>query len=159
MSSAPKSLAECFVQLLKTGKVMNLNILANSIETLVGKKFLILAVDGNEDNLVLLTYFLESFDYQLITANNGAKALALAKEYLPDLILLEIVLPDINGLEIVTKLKQNEFTCQVPIIAVTGLAREEDRERIFRSGCDAYLCKPYLLTDLASIISNCLTKI
>lgn len=138
---------------------MDLNLLANSIQTFVGKKFLILAVDGNEDNLILMTYFLESFDYQLITAKNGEEALSLAREHLPNLILLEIVLPDIDGLEIVTKLKQNELTSQIPIIAVTGLANKEDREQILRSGCDAYLGKPYLLNDLASIISNYLKKI
>lgn len=133
---------------------MYLNLLANSIQTFIDKKFLILAVDGNEDNLILITYFLESFDYQLVTATNGEEALSLAKEYLPNLILLEIVLPDINGLEIVAKLKQNELTSQIPIIAVTGLVKKEDREQIFRSGCDAYLAKPYLLNDLADIISN-----
>jgi two-component system, cell cycle response regulator DivK len=159
MSSAPRSLEECFVQLLKEDKAMNLNLLANSIQTLVGKKFLILAIDGNEDNLILITYFLESFDYQIVTAKNGEQALSLAKEYLPDLILLEIILPDISGLEVVTKLKQTKFTCQIPIIAVTGLAREEDQEQILRSGCDAYLCKPYLLNDLANVISNYLKKI
>jgi two-component system, cell cycle response regulator DivK len=138
---------------------MSLIFLTNSIKTFVGKKFLILAVDGNEDNLILITYFLESFDYQLITAKNGKEALSLAREYLPNLILLEIVLPDIDGFEVVAKLKQNVITSQIPIIAVTGLARKEDREQIFRSGCDAYLSKPYLLNDLADTISNYLKKI
>lgn len=138
---------------------MSLIFLTNSIKTFVGKKFLILAVDGNEDNLILITYFLESFDYQLVTAKNGKEALSLAREYLPNLILLEIVLPDINGFEVVTKLKQNALTSQIPIIAVTGLVKKEDREQIFRSGCDAYLSKPYLLNDLADMISNYLKKI
>ncbi|MGL6339351.1 MAG: response regulator [Waterburya sp.] len=138
---------------------MSLIFLTNSIKTFVGKKFLILAVDGNEDNLILITYFLESFDYQLVTAKNGKEALSLAREYLPNLILLEIVLPDIDGFEVVAKLKQNVITSQIPIIAVTGLARKEDREQIFRSGCDAYLSKPYLLNDLADMINNYLKKI
>lgn len=138
---------------------MDLNLLANSIQTFVDNKFLILAVDGNEDNLILITYFLDFFDYQLITAKNGEEALSLAKEYLPDLILLEIVLPDIDGLKVVAELKRNQLTSQIPIIAVTGLARKKDREQIFRSGCDSYICKPYLLNDLANIISNYLKKI
>jgi len=140
-------------------KAMNLNILANSIQTSINKKFLILAVDSNEDNLILITYFLESFAYQSITAKNGEEALSLATKYLPNLILLEIVLPDINGFEVVAKLKQNELTSQIPIIAVTGLVKKEDQEQIFRSGCDAYLGKPYLLSDLANIISNYLKQI
>jgi two-component system, cell cycle response regulator DivK len=102
-------------------KVMDLNILTNSIQTSIGEKFLILAVDENEDNLMLMTYFFESFAYRIITARNGEEALSLAREYLPDLILLEIVLPDINGLEIVINLKQNEITNRIPIIAVTQL--------------------------------------
>lgn len=141
------------------GQSMYLNILAHCIPTSIEKNFLILAVDGNQDNLLLITYFLESFRYQLITAKNGEEALCLAREYLPDLILLEIVLPDISGLEIVTKLKQDKLTNPIPIIAVTGLARKEDRERIFQAGCDAYLCKPYLLGDLADIISSYLRRI
>jgi two-component system cell cycle response regulator DivK len=140
-------------------KAMNLNILANSIQTSINKKFLILAVDSNEDNLILITYFLESFAYQSITAKNGEEALSLATKYLPNLILLEIVLPDINGFEVVAKLKQNELTSQIPIIAVTGLVKKEDQEQIFCSGCDAYLGKPYLLSDLANIISNYLKQI
>lgn len=141
-----------------SGQSMNLNIFRYSIQTSIEKKFLILAVDENQDNLVLLTYFLESFPYKLITAKNGEEALCLAKKYLPNLILLEIVLPDINGLELVAKLKQDNLTSQIPIIAVTGLARKEDRERIFQAGCDAYLCKPYILGDLSDIISHYLGK-
>jgi two-component system, cell cycle response regulator DivK len=159
ISSAAKPLEECFVQLIVMDKAMNLNILANSIQTSVNKKFLILAIDSNEDNLILITYFLESFGYRLITAKNGAEAISLAKEHSPNLILLEIILPDINGFEVVAELKQNELTNQVPIIAVTGLVKKEDREQVFLSGCDAYLGKPYLLDDLANIISNYLKKI
>jgi len=142
-----------------SGQSMNLNILANSIQASIEQKFLILAVDPNEDNLMLIAYFLESFACQLITANNGEEALSLVKEYLPDLILLEIVLPDVNGLEVVAQLKQDKLTNQIPIIAVTGLARTEDRERIFQAGCDDYLGKPYMLNDLANIISNYLKRI
>ncbi|MFM2314910.1 MAG: hypothetical protein RLZZ04_4186 [Cyanobacteriota bacterium] len=138
---------------------MNLNMLANSIQTIIEKKSLILAIDGDEDNLMLITCFLELLTYQLITASHGSEALSLARKCLPDLILLEIVLPDINGLEVVAKLKRNELTKQIPIIAVTELVREEDREQIFRAGCDAYLGKPYLLNDLASVVSNYLRKI
>jgi two-component system, cell cycle response regulator DivK len=155
-SSAVKPLEESFVQLIVMDKAMNLNILANSIQTSINEKSLILAVDSNEDNLILITYFLESFACQLITAKNGEEALFLATKYLPNLILLEIVLPDINGLEVVAKLKQNELTSQIPIIAVTGLVKIGDREQILRSGCDAYLGKPYLLNDLANVISNLL---
>jgi CheY-like chemotaxis protein len=144
---------------LYSGQSMDLNILVNSIKASSGNKFLILAVDGHIDNLVLVSYFLESCGYQVITANHGGDALALAKEYVPDLILLEVVLPDTDGLKLVTLFKQNKLTSQIPIIAVTGLAAEEDRNRIFQVGCDAYLCKPYILDDLAKTVASYLKKI
>ena len=113
---------------------------------------LILAVDDHEDNLVLLREVLSSFDCKTMTASTGENAIALAAKYLPNLILLDIMLPDCNGVEVVDRLRINQETNNIPIVAVTALAREEDRDRLLLAGCDDYICKPYLLEDLEAII-------
>lgn len=117
-------------------------------------KALILAVDGNEDNLLLMSHLLEySTSCVLLTASSGSQALSMAKNYLPDLILLELDLPDMDGMEIVRELKENGKTNKIPLIAVTSLAAKQDKEDIIKAGCDRYLSKPYLLEDLEKIVS------
>jgi CheY-like chemotaxis protein len=68
-------------------------------------------------------------------------------------------LPDINGIELVTRLKQDEFTSKIPIVAVTALARMQDREQILQAGCEDYLSKPYMLNELENIICYYCQKI
>lgn len=115
---------------------------------------LILAVDDDEDNLLLLTEILTPVDCIVITATDGQQALKLAKERQPALILLDVMLPDISGIKVVQQLKQNSLTMNIPVVAVTALARVEDRDRLFLAGCDAYVSKPYMLEDLESLISR-----
>ncbi|WP_235355254.1 response regulator [Aliterella atlantica] len=116
------------------------------------KQSTVLAVDDNEDNLMLLTEVLKVFDCALLTATHGQMALMLAHSCHPDLILLDVMLPDINGEEVVHYLKGNPQTEDIPVIAVTALAREEDRDRLLRAGCIDYVSKPYMLEDLESRI-------
>ena len=113
---------------------------------------LVLAVDDDEDNLLLLTEVLTPLSCSVITATYGQQALNLALEQQPALILLDVMLPDISGIEIVRKLKQNPQTMTIPVIAVTALARIEDRDRLFLAGCDDYVSKPYMLDDLEAVI-------
>jgi len=117
-------------------------------------KPVILAVDDDEDNLLLMTHALELFGYSSISTVNGETALFVAQNYRTNLILLDIVLPGLNGVEFVQRLKQNSQTQAIPVIAVTGLARVEDREQILQVGCHAYLSKPYTFEDLQAAI-NC----
>lgn len=119
----------------------------------VSKQPLILAVDDQEDNLVLLMEILKPFGCKVIPAADGESSIALAQNYLPDLILLDVMLPDIHGIEVVTRLRKNPHTKDIPIIAVTGLARDEDRDRLLGVGCNDYICKPYMLQEFEALIS------
>ena len=120
---------------------------------------LILAVDDDEDNLVLLTEVLEAMKCSVISATHGQTALKLAQNCHPDLILLDVMLPDVNGLEVVHHLRQNPQTMTVPVIAVTAMARAEDRERVLSAGCDNYISKPYMLDDLEVLVRSYLDQI
>lgn len=114
----------------------------------------ILAVDDDEDNLLLLTEVLEPMSCSFMTATHGQAALSLAQDYQPDLILLDVMLPDFNGTEVIRHLRENPKTRMIPIVAVTALARAEDRERLLLAGCDDYISKPYMLDDLEALISH-----
>lgn len=133
-----------------------MEVLTKSIE-ITAKQARILAVDDNEDNLLLLSEVLNIFDCSLITTTHGQKALLLAQTYNPDLILLDVMLPDLNGVEVVRHLKQNKTTKHIPVIAVTALARKEDRDRLLAAGCCEYITKPYMLEDLEALVRCYLT--
>jgi CheY-like chemotaxis protein len=135
-----------------------LEVLAKSVET-TAKQTRILAVDDNEDNLLLLSEVLNVFDCSLLTATSGQVALIIAQAYNPDLILLDVMLPDLNGVEVVLHLKHNPITENIPVIAVTALAREEDRDRLLAAGCSGYISKPYMIEDLEAIVRRALGKI
>ncbi|MGH8001119.1 MAG: response regulator [Brasilonema sp.] len=119
---------------------------------------LILAVEDNEDNLLLLSYALESLGCKLICQKDCSTTLLVAKEYQPDLILLDILLPGVSGIDIVRSLKQEPLTSQIAAIAVTALASAEDRERILSAGFNDYISKPYMIEDLESLVRGYLCK-
>lgn len=122
------------------------------------KQPLILAVDDDEDNLFLLTEVLRPLSCLSITATRGEAALLLARDCQPDLILLDVMLPDFNGMEVVQRLRRDPKTRNIPVIAVTALARTEDRESLLLEGCDDYISKPYMLSDLEDIIRRYLNR-
>lgn len=109
---------------------------------------IILAVEDEIDNLLLICHTLIFLQFNFITATKGETALELATKYDVDLVLLDLVLPDTSGFELASRLRQNELTREMPIIAVSGLAKEEDRDRALSLGCNDYLTKPYLIEDL-----------
>ena len=113
---------------------------------------LILAVDDDEDNLLLLSYTLEPLNCSVITAVDGQTALNKARSEQPDLILLDIMLYPIDGIQIVSELKQDPNTKDIPVVAVTALARADDRDRILMAGCNDYISKPYMLDEMEAII-------
>ena len=115
---------------------------------------LILAVDDDEDNLLLLTEVITPLECIVITATDGQQALELATRRQPALILLDAMLPDISGIEVVQQLKQSPQTMNIPVVAVTALARQEDRDRLLLAGCNDYISKPYMLDDLEAIIHH-----
>lgn len=122
------------------------------------KQPIILAVDDDDDSLFLLTEVLRPLSCLSITATRGEAALLLAQDCQPDLILLDVMLPDFNGTEVVQRLRQNPRTRNIPVIAVTALARTEDRESLLLEGCDGYISKPYMLSDLEDIICRYLNR-
>jgi two-component system cell cycle response regulator DivK len=105
----------------------------------------ILIVEDNELNMKLLNDVLEAYGYEVIQAREGRTALPLASQHQPDLILMDIQLPDISGLEAVRQLKEDEATRTIPIIAVTAFAMAGDERKTLESGCDAYVAKPIML--------------
>jgi two-component system cell cycle response regulator DivK len=105
----------------------------------------ILIVEDNELNMKLLNDVLEAYGYEVIQAREGRTALPLASQHQPDLILMDIQLPDISGLEAVRQLKEDEATRAIPIIAVTAFAMAGDERKTLESGCDAYVAKPIML--------------
>ena len=102
----------------------------------------ILIVEDNVTNMKLSTFLLESADYTVLAATNAESGLTLAREARPDLILMDIQLPGMDGLEATTLLKADEATRRIPVIALTALAMKGDEERILAAGCDGYIAKP-----------------
>ena len=125
--------------------------------SIAAKQPLVLVVDDNEDNLLLLTFLLEQLGCELLTAADGKTALDLAKSYKPTLILLDMMLPDLDGMEVCSRLRQNPLTTNIPVIAVTAMARQEDRERILKAGCNEYVIKPYAVDELEMLLHRYLS--
>lgn len=136
---------------------MDMEITRTNDAQTVPQRPLVLAVDDNEDNLNLINFTLDLFGFAFISAPDGETTLELARSYQPDLILLDIMLPDLDGVELIGMLKQDSRTKEIPIIAVTALARAEDQERILAAGCNEYISKPYMVEDLEALIRRYLT--
>lgn len=119
---------------------------------------LVLAVDDNEDNLQLLTQLLMLCQCSFVTATNGTTTILQARNSQPDLILLDMMLPDISGIEVTACLKQDPQTKDIPIVAVTAMARVEDQESFRLSGCIDCVTKPYDIDILEAIINKYLFK-
>ena len=109
---------------------------------------IILVVEDDEDNLLFISHALIFLNHNFITADKGQDALDLATKYEIDLVLLDLVLPDKTGFEVVSLLKQDKLTKYMPIIAISALVKKQDIERALAVGCDDYLSKPYLIDDL-----------
>jgi len=102
----------------------------------------VLIVEDNELNMKLFNDLLVAHGYKTIQTRNGFEALELARKHRPDLILMDIQLPEVSGLEVTRWLKDDDTLCQIPIIAVTAFAMRGDEERIRSGGCEAYISKP-----------------
>ncbi len=102
----------------------------------------ILIVEDNEQNLYLETFILQKNGHEIIQARTGEAAIALAAQTTPDLILLDIQLPGMDGYTVAEELRKNPSITNIPIIAVTSYAMTGDRERILEAGCTSYIEKP-----------------
>ncbi|MET0085445.1 MAG: response regulator [Sedimenticola sp.] len=101
-----------------------------------------LVIEDNEDNQIVISMLLESAGYSVITADTGESGYRIAVEQQPDFILLDIQLPDIDGTEVLRKLRLDSSTRDIPVIAVTSYAMAGDRERLLSAGCNGYMEKP-----------------
>lgn len=120
----------------------------------IAKKPVILIVDDDDDNLLLLSYAMDELGYESVTGQSGTDAIRLAVQYQPCLILLDILLPDLNGISVLQKLRQQPRTSHVPVIAVTALVRKTDRAKLSNAGFSGYLAKPYMIDDLDTVVSQ-----
>ena len=114
----------------------------------------ILIVEDNPVSLTLLKQLLKAHGYEVLGTPEGLQALDLAREEQPDLILMDIRLPDISGFEVTRLLKQDQRTKTIPIIAVTALASPEYEKKGLESGCDAYIPKPITLGNFLRTIES-----
>jgi two-component system, cell cycle response regulator DivK len=118
----------------------------------------ILIVEDNATNMKLSTFLLESADYTVLAATNAETGLTLARTERPDLILMDIHLPGMDGLEATALLKADEKTRGIPVIALTALAMKGDEERILAAGCDGYIAKPLDYKDFLAAIKAKLAR-
>ncbi len=102
----------------------------------------VLIVEDNELNMKLFHDLLEAHGYNTLQARTGHEALELAREHHPDLVLMDIQLPEVSGLEVTRWIKEDDDLSDIPIIAVTAFAMKGDEERIRAGGCEDYLAKP-----------------
>jgi CheY-like chemotaxis protein len=117
----------------------------------------ILLVEDNEMNRDMLSRRLQRKGYSVVTAHDGEQGNSLACSEMPDLILMDISLPMMNGWEVTRLLKNNESTQHIPIIALTAHAWVTDRDKAFEAGCDDYDTKPIEFGRLSEKIENLLT--
>jgi two-component system cell cycle response regulator DivK len=102
----------------------------------------VLIVEDNELNMKLFSDLLEAHGYATLKTSNGIEAMELARSDHPDLIIMDIQLPEVSGLEVTRWLKADDDLKSIPVIAVTAFAMKGDEERIREGGCEAYLSKP-----------------
>ncbi len=102
----------------------------------------ILVIEDNEQNMYLVNFILEKHGYQIIQASDGKKGVSQARQQKPDLILLDIQLPVMDGYAVARELRKIEMLAKIPIVAVTSYAMSGDRERALAAGCTGYIEKP-----------------
>jgi two-component system cell cycle response regulator DivK len=114
----------------------------------------VLIVEDNELNMKLFNDLLEANGYDTIQTRNGVEAVGLAREHKPDLILMDIQLPEVSGLQVTAWLKDDEELKHIPVIAVTAFAMKGDEEKIRQGGCEAYLSKPISVSKFVETVRN-----
>jgi CheY-like chemotaxis protein len=116
---------------------------------------LIWVIEDHEDSLTLISFILDDLcDGKVVGFSHGQAVLEHVSQVKPDLILMDIILPDISGIEIMQRLKENPLMQGIPIVAVTALARKGDRNRLLQAGFTDYISKPYMLEDIATLLER-----
>ena len=115
----------------------------------------ILIVDDEKINIMSLAYSLRP-DYDIIVATDGVTAIEVAQKHIPDLILLDIIMPEMNGFDVIIKLKEIEITKNIPVIFVTGIRKPEDEKKGYSLGAADYIVKPYDAGVIRKKIESCI---
>lgn len=113
----------------------------------------VLVIEDNAANLTFAVFLLESASHEVMTATDAEEGLARARVEIPDLILMDIQLPGMDGLEATAQLKRDEATRDIPVIALTALAMKGDEERIRAAGCNGYIAKPMHYKEFLAAVS------
>lgn len=114
----------------------------------------VLICEDNELNMKLFHDLLDAHGYETIQTSDGMDAMELAHEHRPDLILMDIQLPEVSGLEVTKWLKEDDELRSIPIIAVTAFAMKGDEDRIRSGGCEAYIAKPISVTEFLATVQQ-----
>ncbi len=114
----------------------------------------VLIVEDNELNMKLFRDLLEAHGFNTLETKNGHEALDLTREHHPDLIILDIQLPEVSGLEVTRWIKEDESIKNIPIVAVTAFAMKGDEEKIREGGCEAYMAKPISVSQFIETVKN-----
>lgn len=114
----------------------------------------VLIVEDNELNMKLFNDLLEAFGYNTVKTRDGRTAVDMAREHKPDLIIMDIQLPGISGLDVTRQLKQDSDLAPIPVVAVTAFAMRGDEQRIREGGCEAYLSKPISVQSFLSTVRH-----
>ncbi len=112
----------------------------------------VLVVEDNEKNMKLFRDVLAATGYRTLEATTGGQAVDLASEHTPDLVLMDIQLPDLDGVQALHRLRANARTATIPVLALTAQAMQGDRERFLREGFDGYVSKPVNVRELLGIV-------
>lgn len=112
----------------------------------------VLIVEDNELNMKLFDDLLGAHGYDTVKTRDGTKVLDIARAEAPDLIIMDIQLPEVSGLEVTQRLKADETLKKIPVIAVTAFAMKGDEERIREGGCEDYVSKPISITDFMKVV-------
>jgi len=114
----------------------------------------VLIVEDNPANMKLAMFLLESAGHTVLSATDAEAGLTIARDQQPDLILMDIQLPGMDGLEACALLKKDDATRGIPVIALTALAMKGDEERIRAAGCDGYIAKPMRYREFLTVIAS-----
>src|ERR1700723_998785 len=114
----------------------------------------VLIVEDNELNMKLFNDLLEAHGYKTVQTRSGVEAVELARLHKPDLILMDIQLPEVSGLQVTQWIKDDEDLSHIPVIAITAFAMKGDEEKIRQGGCEAYLSKPISIVKFFETIDH-----
>jgi len=117
----------------------------------------VLIVEDNALNMKLFNDLLVAHGYDTLQSTGGVEALAMARRHHPDLILMDIQLPEVSGLQVTKWIKEDESICMIPIIAVTAFAMKGDKEKMRNGGCEDYIAQPISVTNFIQTVERFLT--